>query len=135
MAELDYAFFAEYAKVEPGGKLTAVGASYTHVFVQSFPAQQLIAVAGRIRATIGEKPILHASMISPDEVFRIDTEMQIAAGEGAMPYGPNLDTVGLQFALTFLMPLPKPGLYELRMTLDGEPVRLLAFTAVQQQAT
>jgi hypothetical protein len=45
--ELDYAFLAEYAAVSPHGTLTAVGASFTRVAYPSFPAQQLMAVAGR----------------------------------------------------------------------------------------
>jgi Family of unknown function (DUF6941) len=132
MAELDYAFLADYAKVEIDGKLTAVGASYTHLFVAGFPGQHLVSVAGRVRAKIGEQPTLRVSLVSPEELFRIDTETQLTAGEKAIPYGPDLDTIGIQFALTFIMPLPKAGLYEMNLTLNDEHVRMLAFTAAEQ---
>jgi Family of unknown function (DUF6941) len=131
VAELDYAFLADFATVDPSGKLTAVGASYTHLFVGGFPGQHLVSVAGRIRAKVGEQPKLLVRMTSPNETVRIDHEMQLAPGPDARPYGPKLDTLGLQFALTVVMPLPSPGLYEITLTLDDEPVRLLAFTAEQ----
>jgi hypothetical protein len=49
MAELDYAFIAEFAKVE-GGKLTAIGASYMQITPPAFPVAHYLSVAGRIRA-------------------------------------------------------------------------------------
>jgi hypothetical protein len=50
MAELDYAFIAEFAKVELSGTLTAIGASYLEVRPLVFPAQHPFSIAGRIRA-------------------------------------------------------------------------------------
>jgi hypothetical protein len=44
MAELDYAFIAEFAKVE-NEKLTAVGASYLEVRTPAFPVQHSFSVA------------------------------------------------------------------------------------------
>ena len=48
MAELDYAFLADYATISEG-RLTAVGASFTHVFVPQLPVEISFAVAGRLR--------------------------------------------------------------------------------------
>lgn len=132
VAELDYAFLAEYAKVEPGGNLTAVGASYTYLTVKAFPGQHLLSVAGRIRIKVGETPRLLLSVASPNERIRIDTEVQLHAGDDARPYGPNLDTIGLQFALTLMLTLPDPGLYAVNLALDDTFVRHLAFTAQEQ---
>lgn len=131
VAELDYAFLAEYAKVEPGGNLTAVGASYTHLRVPTFPAGHLVSVAGRVRAHVGDTPALRVVVVTPDESVRIETETQLAAAPDARPYGPGHGTIGLQFALSFVFPLPTPGLYNVDLLLDGDQVRHLAFTAEQ----
>lgn len=55
VAELDYAFIAEFAKVE-SGKLTVVGASYTEISARSFPTQHFFSCAGRVRMALGEPP-------------------------------------------------------------------------------
>jgi len=47
--ELDYAYLAEFAKVE-NNSLTAVGASYTHVEADRLPVIHTVYVAGRVRA-------------------------------------------------------------------------------------
>jgi len=47
MAELDYAFIAEFAKFE-NGKLTAVGASYIDVRPPVLPAPHTLSVAGEL---------------------------------------------------------------------------------------
>lgn len=133
MAELDYAFLAEYAKVEPSGNLTAVGASYTHVAVSGFPAQHLVSVAGRVRIKLGETPSLRVRLQSPDESLTLEAGLQLAAGPDSRPYGPNLDTLGIQFAMTVALPLPVPGLYKVHVLLDDEEVRFLAFTASSPQ--
>jgi hypothetical protein len=132
VAELDYAFLAEYAKVEPGGNLTAVGASYTHLFVPAFPNQHLVSVAGRVRAAVGESPSLRITFQTPNETFQMQADVQLNAVPDARPYGPALDMVGLQFAMSFVVPLPTQGLYEVHLALDEVHVRMLAFTAAQQ---
>ncbi len=123
MAELDYAFLAEYAKVEVGGNLTAIGASYTHISVPRFPSQHLVSIAGRVRSRVGEQPLLKASFRTPDRSVQLDFELQLAATPEARPYGPEQDTLGLQFAVSFAVPLPTSGLYDVDLQLDGRQVR------------
>lgn len=130
---MDYAFLAEYAKVDPGGNLTAVGASYTHLLVPSFPAGHLVSVAGRVRAGMGEAPSLRVVALTPGESVRIETEMQLAPASQARPYDPDQGTVGLQFALSMILPMPTPGLYTFDLVLEGVQVRRLAFTAEQAE--
>lgn len=81
MADLDYAFLADYAKVERG-LLTCVGGSYTHLFVQKLPATHMLYVAGRIRADLDEHPNLSIAASSPTKqrltpVWRNQNEYRI----------------------------------------------------------
>lgn len=123
MAELDYAFLAEFAKVE-SNQLTVVGASYTHVFTPSLPANHLLYVAGRVRSLEGEvPPILAVKFRSPAEGFEIGVDSNLTA-EHARPYDGK---VGLTFAVGIGVPLMTEGLYEVLVELDGVEVRRLAF--------
>jgi hypothetical protein len=124
VAELDYAFIAEYAKVEPGGKLTTVGASYTHLIVSAVPAQHLLAVAGRIRAAENELPDVTVSIVSPGGRFKISLELSMSDASGIRPYDGK---IGILFAANTLVPLLEPGLYEVFIAVDGQEARRLAF--------
>ncbi|MHA7240013.1 DUF6941 family protein [Arthrobacter sp. TMS1-12-1] len=127
MADLDYAFLAEFAKVE-GNKLTAVGASYTHVQVPSLPSQHLVYVAGRIRAPEGsDAPQVTIRYVSADEAVEIALEASLTV-EHARPYAGR---IGLTFAMGFGVPLSAEGLHNVYIQLDGTDVRHLAFTVVQ----
>lgn len=128
MAELDYAFLAEYAQVDPTGKLTAVGASFTRVTPAGMPAAQLFFVAGRVRAREDEGPVaLHVEITAPDKQLTIGLDSQLTAGPAVMPYDGK---VGLLFAIGTVLPLNRPGLYWVTVSLDGEEVRRLAFDVV-----
>ena len=124
MAELDYAFLADYAQIE-GGKISALGASYTHAQVDTLPSPWMTTVAGRIRATEGEGPVeLIVKIVPPDNAYEISAAGQIEAGTGVWPYDGK---VGLLFTLTAQMPLVSEGLYEVFVYLNGDQVRRLAF--------
>jgi hypothetical protein len=70
MAELDYAFVADFAQVE-AGKLTVVGASYTYFSPPAFPVQHSFAIAGRVRA--------------PEETTSIDMAARIVTPGAGTP--------------------------------------------------
>jgi hypothetical protein len=124
MAELDYAYLADYAQIE-GGKISALGASYTHARVESIPLGWMTTVVGRIRALEGEGPVsLTVKIVPPNNEYEINAEGQIEAGPDVRPYDGK---VGLLFALTAQMPLVAEGLYEVLISLNGEQVRRLAF--------
>lgn len=123
MAELDYAYLAEYATVQ-SGRLTAVGASFTHLALQSFDAPIPLAVAGRIRAAEGTDQVELEIEISGPGEFVTRADFTVAASEDARPYKGR---VGIVFAANTLLPVLGTGLYEVRLSLDGEEVRLLAF--------
>jgi hypothetical protein len=105
VAELDYAYLAEYARVDPGGSLTAVGASYTHVSLATLPTQHLIAVAGRIRATTAEPSVL-LTMIMRDEAqsLSMSFETTLVPTSGARVYAGNTPQNSMK-----LIGEPQPG--------------------------
>lgn len=124
MAELDYAFIAEYASVE-AGKLTAVGASYTTVKVESFPAMHLLSIAGRVRATEGTEGIhLRVSVNPPAPGVEIVADGLLAPNESTTVYDGK---IGIIFAISTMVQLAAVGLVEVQIEVDGQHVRRLAF--------
>ncbi|TFC20061.1 hypothetical protein E3O19_01435 [Cryobacterium algoritolerans] len=124
MAELDYAFLADYAQIE-GGKISALGASYTHAIVPSFPTAWITTVAGRIRADESEGPVdLGIKILPPDKSYEIGVSGPIEPGPDVRPYDGK---IGLLFTVTAQVPLTSPGLYEVLIFIGGEQVRRLAF--------
>lgn len=124
MAELDYAFLADYAQIE-GGKISALGASYTHAVVSELPAPWMTTVAGRIRAVQGEGAVPLAIRIdAPDNAYVMNVEGVIAAGPDVRAYDGK---VGLLFTFTVHMPLVAEGLYEVLVFIADKQVRRLAF--------
>src|SRR5699024_3870914 len=75
MAELDYAFLADYAVVE-NGRLTAVGASFTHLQVPSLPFQKSLSAALRVRV--------------PAAASTFDLKIELRAPENAWVLGADL---------------------------------------------
>ena len=125
MAELDYAFLAEYSKVDEG-KLTAIGASYTHVRFNQLPATHFLSIAGRIRTKISERPNLAIRAVSPENRFEIKFEVPIEELSTARAYN---GFAGILFAVNGPIPVFEMGLYEVKIELDGEVVRTLKFEA------
>ncbi len=126
MADLDYAFIAEFAKVE-AGKLTAVGASYIEVRPPSFPAQHSLAVAGRLRAPEDTEAIDLVIRIDPPGNMNIVINGTLTPGTETAKYDGKLAVL---FAATALIPLTAPGLCEIFIDVDGQQQRRLAFNIV-----
>lgn len=85
-AELDYAFLAQYAKTE-AGTIAAVGASFTEVHVETFPTMMDIAVAGRIRRDVAEKPpTLRIEFSGPNDKQLIDVEDALSTSFNSVTY-------------------------------------------------
>jgi hypothetical protein len=128
VAELDYAFLADYARVDPTGTLTAVGASYTHAIVQSIPTNHLVSVAGRVRSTLGTPPVeLEVKFSPPDRGYSLAFTAELIPDNSPSPYEGN--KVGLLFAITTGLPIISEGLYEVEIFVDGNAARLLKFEA------
>lgn len=132
MAELDYAFLAEYATVQ-GTKLTAVGASFTHVTVPGFPGVMRLFVAGRFRATVDEADVpISVRLVSPAPGIDIQLEGTLDPGPNLRPYNGKL---GLLFAVEIPVQLSSEGLYEVYVGTDGTDgnERRLAFAVEARQ--
>jgi hypothetical protein len=124
VAELDYAFLAEFAQITDG-KLTAVNASFVDVKTP-LPAMFQFAVAGRVRAPADvQSAELVITLINPDDsnTFALNAELFTA---GHTVYAGR---VGMLFALRMAIPISMHGLYRVRIDLDGEEARRLAFEA------
>ncbi len=124
-AELDYAFLAQWARVNGDGTLTAVDASFLRVTAQPgalFP----MAVAGRVRF-LGEpySSDLVIELQGPD--LSVQVSATITADEGSS-YGDGRRHA--LFALTTQVPIVGPGEYRVSVSLDGQPARVLIFTVV-----
>ena len=126
MAELDYAFLADYATVH-NGTLTAVGASFCEL-PGRLPFRKDITVAGRVRArrdtanfhiavefeTPGEGPVFETSGdVTPEMI-----DQQYA------------DKVGLLFAVRQELRFTDAGICVVRVSLDGALARTLKFEVV-----
>lgn len=133
MPDLDFAFLADYAKVEPTGTLTAVSASWTHIEAMQLPAMHRMAIAGRIRARMDDPPIaVRVEIVGPDDAFRIAAGFSLTPRPDARPYGDG--HIGHLFAVDTSIPLPTEGLYEVLILIDDEPARRLAFEVVRPQS-
>lgn len=124
-AELDYAFLAQWARVNRDGTLTAVDASFLRA---SAPAGTLfpVAVAGRVRfPSAPYSAELVIELEGPD--LSVGYSATVTADEGSS-YGDGRRHS--LFALTTQVPIVGPGEYRVTVSLDGSPVRVLIFTAV-----
>jgi hypothetical protein len=123
MAELDYAFLAEFAKVERG-LLNCFGASYTHVYIPKMPATHTLHVAGRIRADVDELPNLSITAISPTKQYEITFGMVPSGLKEVRAYNGKVEIL---FAVSGPIPIVESGLYRVVIDLDGKRARELVF--------
>ena len=125
MAELDYAYLADYVSLQDG-KLTAVGASFTFAALPSVPTPVAVGIAGRVRAHIDEGAVqVEIKVTPPKESFEMSFSGDLHAGPRARPYGDGM--VGLLFAINMQLPVEEAGLYEFEILIDGVKARRLAF--------
>lgn len=128
MAHLDYAFLADYASVE-AGKLTAVGASFTHLAVPHLPVPFGVSIAGRITAPEGVEIVsIGIKIQAPEKAYTIEGETEVRPGGDIQVYRGK---IGLLFALTSVVTLVTSGLYVVNLTVDGDHARRLAFEVTQ----
>lgn len=127
LPSLDYAFLADFARVDPNGTLTVVGASFTMLQVEALPVGHLFSIAGRVRIADGSGPVaLTAEVAGPEGSPRIGVQTELRQGDHAVVYQGR---VGVVFCLTTIYPIGREGLYTVTLSLEGRPVRHLAFEA------
>jgi hypothetical protein len=126
VAELDYAFLAEYAQIT-NGNLTAVNASFINIKT-AVPTAVPLAIAGRVRAPADAGEIkMNITFTTPsDNGPTISFQLNLNT-EGNPVYD---NKVGILFAMRSAVPVPTHGLYLFTIDIDGEKVRTLAFEAV-----
>jgi hypothetical protein len=124
MIELDYAYIADHAQISEG-KITAVGASFTQVIVEQFPAVIPLSVAGRVRASHGTTEIPISINIHPEDMeFDLHFDGKLDASNSLAYEG----KVGVLFAMGTQVPLSGPGLIEVIIKSGDNFVRRLAFS-------
>ncbi|MFB9776350.1 DUF6941 family protein [Brevibacterium otitidis] len=124
MAELDYAFLADYATISEG-RLTAVGASFTHVFVPQLPVEISFAVAGRLRVREDEEaPELKVRFAAEESNFEATVSGVVHRSPESLPYDGK---VGILFTLAAGVPVAYEGLVQVEIFVNGEHQRYLAY--------
>lgn len=124
LPNLDYAFLAEYAKVEANGTLTSIGASFTRISAVSTPVGQFMSVAGRVR--VAEAALscpLAITFIGAGGSPEVKVETTVSPGT-SVPYRGR---VGVLFAVNTVVPIVEHGLHHVTITLDGQEVRQLSY--------
>jgi hypothetical protein len=122
-ARLDYAYLADYAAVE-NGRLTAVGASFTHMQVPDLPSSRPVTVAGRVKVPAGAEGYeLGVAIKAPEGEWEINFNGHVPAGEAREYDGKK----GLLFAAQALLTFTRPGLHVVEVRLDDVLVRTLKF--------
>ena len=123
MAELDYAYLADFASIE-GGRLTAVGASFTHMMVSALPSQASFAVAGRVRAPEGTPGFdLRLVITGPEQAWGLSLSGYIEAND-SLPYDGK---IGMLFAARLNVALTTRGVHAVEVHVNDEHVRTLKF--------
>jgi hypothetical protein len=126
VAELDYAYLAEYAQIT-NGNLTAVNASFINVKTP-VPTIFSLAVAGRIRAPADADEVkVDITFAAPGENAPTMT-FQLNLGVEGHPVYKN--KVGILFAVRAGVPITTHGLYVVTIDVDGKKARTLAFEAL-----
>ena len=127
MVELDYAFLAEYARVDANGTLSALGASFTRIHTTELPFAHIISIAGRIRCSEDLRPTVHVLFQSPDKSTTVSAELNTTTTTGLLPYEGK---VGILFSIRIMVPLLEIGLHSVDIALDGAHARTLKFEVV-----
>jgi hypothetical protein len=126
--DLDYAFLASWAGLQPDGTMTAVGMSFLRVSRQDTP--MTLAVAGRVRLyDDASETQLTIRLVSPAGItVEVSNALKAAAGPDTQ-YGDNRRQV--LFVLNTHAPIDHLGSYTVTIALDGVKVRELIFEVVK----
>lgn len=124
-AQLDFALVAQFAKLEPGGLLTVVGATVDGIGTEEVPTQAALTVVVRILVGQEERsaavPVALSfrgpsgdSLITLSTEFTPEPDLRPVAGQ-----------VGAILIANAMLPLPEYGSYELQVRLSDELVKSL----------
>ncbi len=128
MAELDYALLADYARVDADGTLTLVGGHRTTIAVPGLPAQQVLAVAGRLWMGRREPAAqLALSARTPEGDVGTISAWPVRPG---LEQGDAPGRVSAAFAIAVVAPLTSTGPHDLVLSVNDEAVAQLPFAVV-----
>lgn len=135
MIELDYAFLADYATVS-GGKLTAVGASFTKMTVDSLNSTATIALAGRVRCDdvdVTTVPIVISATIPAEAPLKLGITHELPISEQDVPPYTG-HRRGVVFAMRMDIPILAEGLVEFCIDVGatGDVDRILKFEVAKR---
>lgn len=127
MAQLDYALLAEHARLEPGGTVSLLGASFSQLVVPAVPAQVPLAVVGRVLFSVGEgSQALLLTILGPDDLFRVTLDTEVDTPSDPVPgVGP-----AVSFVISLMLPLPAEGVYSIQLALEGAVSKTMEFRVV-----
>lgn len=125
--DLDYAFLASWAGLQPDGTMTAVGMSFLRVTRQESP--MTLAVAGRVRLydDVSETQLTIRLMSPAGVTVEVSNALKAAAGPDTQ-YGDDRRQV--LFVLNTHAPIDRVGSYSVTVALDSAQVRELIFEVV-----
>lgn len=131
MADLDYAFVADFARVDPNGTLTAVGASWTHAWVHDVPAAIRLAVAGRMRLQEAEQAIpMRIEMENSAGELLVGTNFELSRSTNSVAYRDG--RVGILFAVNAVVPVTEIGLVHIGVLAQDLKLRDLYFEVLKR---
>jgi hypothetical protein len=130
-AELDYAFLASWAGLQPDGTMTAVGMSFLRVQRQDMPMS--LAVAGRIRvygASEGARLTIRmtrpgANALEVSDWLRVSNDESASYDDGRRQ---------ILFVLNTQTQISEAGMYTVDISLDDKLARTLKFEVIPSPA-
>ncbi len=131
MAIFDYAFLCQFARLEPGGTLTAVGAGFAQIAVPTVPTQLSVFVVARLEFKEDEQEPVALQMTFRDPGRTADVTV---AGDVRpnQPYVAIAGKVQVFAVVAANVAVPQYGLHQVDVSLNGQLVRTLLFEVVQQ---
>jgi uncharacterized protein YfaP (DUF2135 family) len=125
LATLDYVLLAEFARVDPAGLLTAVGASFDRVQVPGPGAAQQMAVALRVLLDADEQSVdFRVGIDPPGGEFAMSFTGTSERNARAQPVDGK---IAVLVAVNLTVPLPVEGRYAVAVALGDVVVKTLPF--------
>lgn len=127
MAVLEYAFLAEYIRLDPSGTWSALGAAFSNITAASLPAQQPLSIGGRVLLDDDEDVArVRFTITGPDDTFRLVTEAMTAPVQVADDAEPD-EPRAVMFAAMGVIPLATAGRYTVEVQAGDGPSQTLWF--------
>jgi hypothetical protein len=120
MASLDFAFLAEFAKIEATATITSVGAGIKGIGVLPDPGSIQIYVAGGVSRDLGEgEATLTMTLEAPN------AEYSLSRSETMSPAPTRGDFSSTVFAIALEVPIVGYGKYQVQVAINDEVAQTL----------